>query len=162
MIENYIFRLSGKTTAEYVYEGPKLPPGLMDKAIKGFENGKRWLAGSALTVVDTEVSLVSERYGFGGTRDVRFVDPAGRNRLGDWKTSRAIYADYLLQLGAYAILSEECEGIIYDGGYDILRFSKEHADFDHKFFLDLDDAKAAFLLLVQAYPLVEKLEARVR
>lgn len=146
----------------YTYEGVKLAPGVMERAERGFANGKRWLENSRLTVVDTEVSLVSEKYGFGGTRDARFKDPAERNHLGDWKTSNAIYADYLLQLGAYAILSEECEGITYDGGYDILQFSKEWGDFNHRFFADLEGAKAAFLLLVQAYPLVEALEARVR
>lgn len=156
MLESHIL---GKP---YAYDGPKLVPGLMDRAVKGFENGKVWLSNSRLTVVDTEVSLVSEKHGFGGTRDVRFVDPAERNHLGDWKTSNAVYADYLIQLGAYALLAEECEGLAFDGGYDIMRFSKEHADFTHHFFMDLSDAKAAFLLMVRAYPLVEKLESRVK
>jgi hypothetical protein len=145
----------------YVYEGAKLPEGVMQRAMKGFENGKKWIAGSCIKVVDTEVSLVSEKYQFGGTRDARGVTPDGLNRLLDWKTSSRVYQDYLIQLGAYSLLSEECEGIQYDGGYDILRFDKEYADFQHHHFSDLTDAKNAFILMTQLYPLVCKLEDRV-
>lgn len=145
----------------YEYDGKKPLPEVLVRAERGFENGKRWLANSRLTVVNTEVSLVSEEHGFGGTRDALFRDPAELYHLGDWKTSNAIYADYLIQLAAYDILAEECEGIKIEGGYDILRFSKEFADFEHKHFYDLSDARAAFLLMVKLYPLVMKLEDRV-
>lgn len=144
----------------YAYEGVKLAPGIMDRAVRGFTNAKQWIVNSRYEIIDTEVSLVSEKHRFGGTRDVRFQLPGGSNRLGDWKTSNSIYADYLIQVAAYQILAEECEGIHFEG-YDILRFSKEHADFEHKSFNDLGDARAAFLLMVQLYPLVCRLEDRV-
>jgi hypothetical protein len=144
----------------YVYEGVKLAAGIMERAVRGFENAMQWIVNSKYKIVDTEVSLVSEQHKFGGTRDVSFRLPDGSRRLGDWKTSNSIYADYLLQIAAYDILALECEGISYSG-YDILRFSKEYADFEHKSFNDLSDAKAAFLLMVQLYPLVVRLEDRV-
>jgi hypothetical protein len=144
----------------YVYEGVKLAAGIMDRAIRGFTNAKQWIVNSKYEIVDTEVSLVSEKHKFGGTRDVSFRLPDGSRRLGDWKTSNSVYADYLIQVAAYDILALECEGISYSG-YDILRFSKEYADFEHKSFNDLSDAKAAFLLMVQLYPLVVRLEDRV-
>ena len=155
LLETYIL---GKT---YEYDGKKPAAIVVQRANKGFENGKRWLAGSCIKVVDTETSLVSETLKFGGTRDAHGVTPDGAHRLLDWKTSTRIYADYLIQLGAYALLAEECEGLKFDGGYDILRFDKEYADFQHYHFYDLEDAKEAFLLMVKLYPLVVKLEDRV-
>lgn len=143
----------------YVYDGPKLAAGVMERAKQGFENGKQWLKSSTYRVVDCEKSLVSEKYQFGGTRDVMFDTSMGY-RLGDWKTSNSIYADYLIQVAAYDILAEECEGISVSG-YDILRFSKEYADFEHKSFNDLKDAKNAFVLMTKLYPLVTRLEERV-
>lgn len=145
---------------QYVYDGPKLPAGVMQRAECGFNNGLQWLVNSRYTVVDTEKTLVSERHGFGGTRDVLFRDSSNLYRMGDWKTSGGIYADYLIQVAAYDLLAEECEGISVSG-YDILRFSKEYADFEHKAFMDLSDAKEAFLLMLQALPLVQRLEERV-
>jgi hypothetical protein len=145
----------------YVYEGKRPEPGVMEKAIQGFESGKRWFNGSALKVLDTEKTLVSERYKFGGTRDALMEDPAQRKHLSDYKTSNAIYVDYLIQVAAYGILAEECEGIVIDGGYDILRFSKEESDFCHKWFCDLSDAREAFIRMCELYPLIVKLEERV-
>lgn len=149
----------------YVYDGKRPAPGVFVRAQQGFANGKRWLENSRVKVIDTEKTLVSEKYGFGGTRDALFGfqfddSPFPIFHIGDWKTSNAIYADYLIQVAAYALLAEECEGIVI-GGYDILRFSKEHADFEHKRFTDLEDGKKAFLLMLQALPLVNRLEDRV-
>jgi hypothetical protein len=148
----------------YEYDGKKPSAEVMERAKVGYMNGVRWLNGTRYTVLNTEVSLVSEKYRFGGTRDAMFGverdDGPVAYRLGDWKTSNAIYADYLIQVAAYDILAEECEGISVSG-YDILRFSKEHADFQHYSFTDLRDAKNAFVLMCRLYPLICKLEDRV-
>lgn len=145
----------------YEYDGKKPLPQVKLRGENAFENAKKWLTGSCITIIDTETSLVSDKYGFGGTRDARGKTPDERNRLLDWKSSNAVYADYLIQLAAYDLLAEECEGITFDGGYDILRFDKEYGDFAHHHFHDLTDAKKAFLLMVELYPLVVKLEDRV-
>lgn len=145
----------------YEYDGKKPLAIVQKRAENAFEIGKKWLAGSCITIVDTETPLVSEKHKFGGTRDASGSTPDGRRRLLDWKTSGRVYADYLIQLGAYDLLAEECEGITFDGGYDILRFDKEFGDFQHHHFSDLSDAKEAFLLMVKLYPLVVKLEDRV-
>ena len=145
---------------EYEYDGKRPPPGVMERAVNGFVQGKAWLRDSALEVVDTEKTLVSEKYKFGGTRDALLKDKHGQLRIGDWKTSAKIYADYLVQVAAYGILAEECEGIKISG-YDILRFSKEESDFEHKYFQDLNDAKNAFVLMVRCLPFINRLEDRV-
>lgn len=149
---------------KYVYDGKQPPPGVFDKAANAFEQAKQWKLDSGLIVVDTETTLVSERYKFGGTRDAKLCRSGGKGnakfRIGDWKSSNRLYADYLIQVAAYGILSEECEGSEIEG-YDIVRFSKEHADWEHRFFSDLEDAKKAFLLMLQALPMVNRLESRV-
>jgi hypothetical protein len=144
----------------YVYEGKRLAPGVMDRATNGFNNGVRWLAQTQYVIEDTETSLISAKHMFGGTRDAKARAPSRGKRLIDWKTSNAVYADYLVQVSAYDILEEEQTGEPFEG-YDILRFSKEHADFEHRSFEDLSEAKAAFLLMTQLYPLVTRLEERV-
>jgi hypothetical protein len=144
----------------YVYEGKRLAPGVMDRATNGFNNGVRWLAQTQYVIEDTETSLISAKHMFGGTRDAGARTPRNTKRLIDWKTSNAVYADYLVQVAAYDILEEEQTGQPFEG-YDILRFSKEHADFEHRSFEDLSEAKAAFLLMTQLYPLVTRLEERV-
>lgn len=150
----------------YAYDGKKPPSQVWERALRGFENGKMWFAASNLEVVDTEKSLVSEKYGFGGTRDVKLrrrsfdLNPWPTVRLGDYKTSAAIYPDYLMQVAGYGLLTEECEGDEIEG-YDIMRFSKPEADWEHRFYSDLTEAREAFLLLLKAYPLVLRLEDRV-
>lgn len=154
MIEAFIL---GKP---YVYDGKKPLAIVQQRAEKAFENAKKWLSGSCITVTDTETPLVSERYKFGGTRDAKGVTPDERRRLLDWKSSGRVYPDYMIQLAAYDLLAEECEGAAFDGGYDILRFDKEYADFQHHHYDDLVVQKKAFLLMVELYPLVVQTEDR--
>lgn len=106
--------------------------------------------------------LVSRLHKFGGTLDAILVQ--GKLALGDWKSSRAVYADMLLQLAAYKILWEENfpdRPIL--GGFHLLRFSKqEHEDdpvhFSHHFWSQLNLAEQQFLLLLEAF----KLDKRVK
>lgn len=94
---------------------------------------KRWVSNGNVDYVGTELSLVSNVHGFGGTLDAcGFVD--GRFALIDWKTSNGIYADYLAQLAGYVILLEEHEIGPPVEVIDILRFSKEVASFEHRSF----------------------------
>jgi hypothetical protein len=129
-------------------------------ATPAFEAAKEWAAQSKFKVVETEVSLVSERYRFGGTRDGILV--SGKRCLADVKTSKAIYPEYLAQLGAYAILDEEAGNTI-DGGFHILRFSKqEKAEdpvmFEHRYWSNMDAGKKAFLVYREAYEVMGELE----
>lgn len=121
----------------------------------------RWADQSRLQPYRTEVSLVSERYRFGGTLDAMLVHDG--LALGDWKTSNSVYGEYLMQLAAYGILWEENfpdEPIT--AGYNLMRFAKDTGDFAHYRFPDLDKEKQAFKLLAEAYPLVKQIEKRVK
>jgi hypothetical protein len=131
------------------------------KAKQAFQNYQTWRAQTHLTPVETEVRLVSERYRFGGTLDAMLV--AGALALGDWKASNSVYVDYLLQLAAYRILWEENfpERPI-TGGFHLIRFSKETADFAQHHYGELDEAAEMFLCLRRAFDLDRSLKKRVK
>ena len=132
------------------------------QAKQGFENYLQWQDDNKIEIVQQEIELVSKEFLFGGCPDAIGRDSRGQLCLLDWKTSNSIFLDYLLQLAAYMILwDENYPDKPLVGGYHLLRFSKEHADFAHHFWNELEDAKKMFLLLRQAYSLDKILKKRV-
>lgn len=129
------------------------------QARNAFEQFLLWRERYDLRIVETELPLVSETYRFGGTFDAVTVD--GKPAILDWKTSNAIYSDYLLQCAAYAMLWEEARGVAIDDAH-ILRVSKDHADFEHRSFSGIALQKQQFALYAQAYNLDKSTEKRVR
>jgi hypothetical protein len=119
-----------------------------------------WVKGTQLEIVDCEVQVISETHRYGGTLD--FIGRLnGKLVLGDFKTSNGVWPEYLCQLAAYAKAYEESTGNKIDGGYHLLRFSKENGDFGHHFYPSLDDdAWPAFLHLRALYDLNERLKKR--
>ena len=119
-----------------------------------------WVKGTQLEIVDCEVPVISEAHRYGGTLD--FIGKLnGKLVLGDFKTSGGVYPEYLMQIVAYAKAYEETTGNKIDGGYHLLRFSKENGDFGHHFYPSLDDdAWPAFLHLRALHDLNEKLKKR--
>jgi len=137
------------------------PEDVVTKARQAFDAFQEWASQTQLKVTHTELPLVSERYRFGGTLDAMLVN--GKLALGDWKTSNAIYADYLMQVAAYGILWEEAyPDQPINGGYHILRFAKEYPDFEHRYYAELNDAREMFIHLRAAYDFDQKLKKRVR
>lgn len=128
------------------------------QAIQGFES---WVSTHRFRPIKTEIPLLSRRYLYGGT-----IDCIGKFNnqtvLFDWKTSKAVYADYLCQIAAYAMLWEENFPQDKITACHLLRFDKASGDStDHKF-TDLKDAAECFLLFRQAFDLMDKLNKRVR
>ena len=119
-----------------------------------------WCKGTQLEIIDCEVQVISEAHRYGGTLD--FIGKLDDKLvLGDFKTSNGVYPEMLCQLAAYAKAYEECTDKKIDGGYHLLRFSKENGDFGHHFYPSLDDdAWPAFLHLRALYDLHEKLKKR--
>jgi len=131
-----------------------------EQAIQGFENYLNWLTMSNLEVAFTEVELVSEKYKFGGCNDLIFRGNKGL-AIGDIKTSSGVYPDYLIQISGYANLwNENHPDDPITGGYHLLRFSKDNADFSHHYWSELDDAWEQFKLFRAAYDLDKKLKKR--
>lgn len=137
---------------------------MIGKAKPAFEAFLQWAQQSKFEIAETEVQLTSKRYLFGGTRDAILID--GKRSLGDWKCSNRIYPEYLCQLAAYGILDEE-NGFAIDGGYHLLRFSRQEevgdpVQFSHHYWSQLDAAREAFLLMRRLYDLMKGLERLAR
>lgn len=130
------------------------------KARSSFAAYTKWADQTRLVVVDQEMQLVSEKHRFGGTPDA--IGMIGNELcLLDWKTSNAVYCDYLIQLAAYKQLWEENhpERPLV-GGCHLLRFAKEHSDFAHHHFPDLSEAWRQFVLFREAYEIDKQLKKR--
>jgi len=141
-------------------ETPVTDPEILQKAIAAFGAFESWIKGNRLKVVEQEMMLVSERHRYGGTPDdIGELD--GVLCLLDWKTSNAVYSDHLLQLAAYKILWEENHpDRLLTGGFHLCRFAKEHGDFAHHFYPNLDEAAEMFLHLRAAYEIDKQLRKR--
>ncbi len=152
--------VEGWVKSEYVDLGP-YDTETIEKAKRAFSAFKEWADQTQLKVTHSEVALVSEKYRFGGTLDCMLVN--NKRSLGDVKTSNSIYHDYLMQLAAYGILwDENYPDEPIEGGYHIMRFSKDDGDFEHRWFGDLSDAREMFIHLRAAYDYDQKLKKRIR
>lgn len=137
-------------------------PEIVAKARAAYDTFVKWSDLNKLTIRHTEVSLVSEAHKFGGRLDA--VGVSGNELiLLDWKTSNAVYADYLLQLAGYKTLWEEnYPDHPLVGGFHLCRFAKEEGDFSHHFFPRLEAEVEAFLAMRKLYDLVKAVEKRVK
>jgi hypothetical protein len=130
------------------------------KARGSFGAYQSWASMTKLEIVAQEMQLVSETYRFGGTPDA-IGRVNGALVLVDWKTSNGVYSDYLLQLAAYRALWEENHpDQPITGGFHLCRFAKEHGDFAHHFFPELDNAWEMFRHLRAAYEFDKELKKR--
>lgn len=142
------------------YTPPTVDVETLGKANGGFEAYLTWERMTKVSIVHSEVSLVSENYGYGGTLDA-IGEFEGKRVLIDWKTSNSVYQDYLIQLAAYKTLWEEnYPDHPIDGGFHLCRFGKEHGDFAHHYYPDLSDAWEQFQLYRRAYDLDKALKKR--
>lgn len=141
---------------------PGVPPYIVSQASRAFENFLAWKRQNRLEIVATELTLVSERHRFGGTMDGLAVAHIGSGlALVDYKTARSVYESYLAQLAAYGKLWEEHHpDQLITGGYHLLKISRDHGDFAHHYWDQLDDAWEAFLHARALYDLKKILKQR--
>lgn len=136
-------------------------PSVLERGMAAFGAYLAWEKQTGIKPQPLEIPLVSETYRYGGTPDALFQMPDGSIAMGDWKSSNAVYADYLIQLAAYKWLWEEnYPDRPLTGGFHICRFSKEHGDFAHHFFPKLDEAWEQFKLFLKAYEIDKQLKKR--
>ena len=138
-------------------------------AHKSFQAFLDWTKTARFHPWVTEQRLVSEEYNFGGTldcagyTDYRMVrqSPVGELCIVDWKTSKRMYLDYLIQVAAYVLLwNENYEEQIEKA--HVLLFKKETGDFQHYAFSNLEVPTKAFLLMRQLYDLTAQCEKMVK
>ncbi|MEE9366743.1 MAG: hypothetical protein V3W44_08660 [Dehalococcoidales bacterium] len=139
------------------------PADVVSNAQTAFLAFLEWADSTKLKVVETELSLVSEKHRYGGTLDARVLTVNGRLTIGDWKTSNGLYPDMLIQVAAYKSLFEETHPRQpVKGGLDIFRFSKDTGDFHHHHYDELTAGWEQFLLLRQAYEIDKELKKRAK
>jgi hypothetical protein len=130
-------------------------------SIKAFQ---QWTEQTQFNLYRTEVPLTSKVHLFGGTLDciaTVFNRQQHNKILFDWKTSGAVYAEYLCQIAAYKLLWEENNPTEPITDCHLLRFDKVTGDFTHHQFTDLKDATECFLLFRRCYDLIKGLNKRV-
>jgi len=141
---------------------PDTPIAVEAEARAAFDAYLSWERMTKLEIVEQEMPLVSEQYQFGGCPDaIGMID--NELCLVDWKTSNSIYTDYLVQLAAYQHLYEEnFPDKKLTGGFHLCRFAKQHGDFAHHYFPNLDEGWEQFLLFRKAYDLDKQLKRRAK
>ncbi len=132
--------------------GETIPTPPFPEAHKAFLAFLEWERQNKIEIVEQEIQLVSEEFRYGGTLDaVGLVD--GKHVLLDWKTSKGVYKNYLLQLAAYAYLwNENCVGREISAAW-LVRFSKDDGTCEPYFFPveDLTVPLTQFLAMREAY-----------
>lgn len=143
--------LKGKTQPDT----SNLPEEVVSLAETAYLAWLEWCQANNFQVLASELSLVSERYRFGGTLDIaRLRD---KRVILDLKTSNGVYADHRIQVAAYGILWEENFPDEPIQGYEILRIGKERGEFAHYFFPELNAEREAFLLLLRLHELKKQI-----
>lgn len=133
-----------------------VPIDLMMKADQCFENYKHWKETVNFVMRDSELSLVSEKWGYGSTVDCIAVIN-GKLCLFDWKSSNGVYADYLIQIASYKTNYEENTGDTIEGIY-LLRIDKETAAWTFHYWQELPEAWEAFTHLLALHNLSKTLK----
>ena len=130
------------------------------EAAAAFDAYLKWASMTKLKIVEQEMPMVSEEYQFGGCPDA-IGEINGELCLVDWKTSSAVYPDFLIQLAAYKQLWEENNpDRPLTGGFHLCRFAKSHGDFAHHYYPNLDEAWEQFKLFLRAYEIDKGLKKR--
>lgn len=141
------------------------------KAVNAYDIYLTWEKQTKLKFLSKfqELQLICPKYLFGGTPDA-IGEMDGVIVLLDWKTSNAVYPDYLMQLAAYKHLIEH--GVRMDtgdpldmkinGGLHLCRFSKDYPDFEHRYFQEAEIAWRQFKRYREAYDDDKILKARVK
>lgn len=141
------------------------PKDILEKAKSAFQAYLSWASMAGVEVLHSEVPLVSEQHQYGGCMDAIGICRGMNNGIAllDWKTSNALYADYLYQLAAYGMLwDENYPDNKLTGGYHLIRFAKENGDFSHLYFPSLEEEAETFVTMRALYDRVKKTEKRVK
>lgn len=146
--------------AELERVAPLRDPEFYAKALQAFGAFEAWMRMTRVEIIYTEVPVVSEKYRFGGTLDfIGRID--GKLMMGDFKTSNAVYGDHLAQIAAYReAWNETHPDEQLEPGGNILQFGKDHGDFAHHFYPDLESGWQMFMHLRAAYEFDRELKKR--
>lgn len=122
-------------------------------AVDCFQQFIDWWDSIDCEVIWTEKKYISKKLNVGGCPDL-LVKQNDKYILVDFKTSKAVYSDMLIQLSCYAALIKENDGIEIDRAV-IVRFPKDDNETEIKKFFteDLAVGLKQFKLLRKAFDL---------
>ena len=122
-------------------------------AVHCFQQFIEWWESLDCEVIWTEKKYTSKKLNVGGCPDL-LVKKDGKYILVDFKTSKAVYSDMLIQLSCYAELIKENDNIEIDRAV-IVRFPKDDDETEIKKFFteDLAVGLKQFKLLRKAFDL---------
>ena len=133
-------------------EAPTMPK--LEPARKSIEAFRSWVAENEIEWHSAERKVYHRKYKYAGTVDA-VATINGEYCVVDWKTSKAIYPEYYLQVAAYAKALEDMEGTSIDTAY-ILRCDKSNGKFQ---FVKSDDLEADFHAFRAAQVLRQRLKS---
>lgn len=107
-------------------EIPQMPQ--QEEAVNAIHAFKDWVGQNVVEWKSSEEKLYHRKYKYAGTVDARAIIN-GEYCVIDWKTSKAVYPEYHLQVAAYAKAVEDIHGIPVDATY-ILRCDKATGRFE--------------------------------
>jgi hypothetical protein len=149
MVEN---DLHGK-----VLDTSTFPAEIVDKAETAFLAFLEWKRLVDYQVVATELSLVDDELGFGGTCDHVLIK--GKLAMADLKTSKAVYGEYWAQVAAYAHLwNLHYPDQLIEGGYYILQINKEDGGFSYHHKPNIDKYFEFFKNLLATYKIAKEIK----
>lgn len=134
-------------------------PVLDDQSRHGYENFQKWLTSENIKLIKGDTSLVSIKHGFGGRADAYGLQN-GELILMDWKSSKALYDDFALQLGGYAIATEETLGVMPKRA-KVVRFGKTDPDDFEAKDVNVPNAVNAFLCALNLWKSLNSKEAKL-
>lgn len=130
----------------------------IDKAENALISFYNWESQHQIKVIATELPLVSEEYHYGGTIDA-VLEIDGNVNLVDFKTSKGIFNEHKIQLGAYRNLLEENGYTIEQ--YRVLRIGRDETEgFEEHVIPDLGLYWQMFLALLEVYNLQKLLNKK--
>lgn len=111
-----------------------------------------WEKAHQFEMVESEKSLVSEKYGYGGTIDIAAI--LGEMRIVDLKTSKDVYFSMKVQVAAYEALWNENFPENKVVAVDLLRIG-EDGGFAHHHYPDLSQEFRVFLSCLTIYDILK-------
>jgi hypothetical protein len=122
-------------------EIPKIPP--QEEAQNSIDAFKLWVGENDVEWLSAEEKLFHRKYKYAGTVDAR-ANINGEYCVIDWKTSKAVYPEYHLQVAAYAKAVEDMYEERIDATY-ILRCDKATGRFEAVRSTEIEENFRAFL-----------------
>ena len=153
----------GSITLEWVEEAinwklgngeiPQMPK--QEECVNAIHAFQDWVGQNVVEWISSEEKLYHRKYKYAGTVDARAIIN-GEYCVIDWKTSKAVYPEYHLQVAAYAKAVEDIYGKPVDATY-ILRCDKATGRFEAVRSTDTDKNFKAFLNALGLYGRLKEL-----